>query len=58
MAATATPEFSSPEPSPAFSVKGKEALMDAVEDIVFGSVRRPQYPQFNTLTNYPTRLQA
>ncbi|KAG4410545.1 Amino-acid transporter arg-13 [Cadophora malorum] len=38
MAATATPEFSSPEPSPAFSVKGKEALMDAVEDIVFGSI--------------------
>ncbi|KAL5329633.1 hypothetical protein ACEPPN_003148 [Leptodophora sp. 'Broadleaf-Isolate-01'] len=38
MAATATPEFTSSEASPAFSVKGKEALMDAVEDIVFGSI--------------------
>ncbi len=41
MAATATPDFTSAEPSQTFIVKGKgkEALMDAVEDIVFGSVR-------------------
>ena len=40
MAATATPDFAAAEPSPSFTVKGtgKEALMDAVEDIVFGSV--------------------
>jgi hypothetical protein len=33
----ATPEFVQ-EPSPAIAVKGKEALVEAVEDIVFGSV--------------------
>ncbi|KAL2070931.1 hypothetical protein VTL71DRAFT_13957 [Oculimacula yallundae] len=38
MAAAVTPELTASETSPAFSVKGKEALMDAVEDIVFGSI--------------------
>ncbi|TVY18538.1 Amino-acid transporter arg-13 [Lachnellula arida] len=38
MAATATePEFS-PNNPPAISVKGKEAIVDAMEDIVFGSI--------------------
>ncbi|KAF8856787.1 mitochondrial carrier [Acephala macrosclerotiorum] len=39
MAATTTVEVTpTPQVSPVFTVKGHEALMDAVEDIVFGSI--------------------
>ncbi|CZS89160.1 hypothetical protein WAI453_010372 [Rhynchosporium graminicola] len=38
MATTVNPEFTASEPSPVFKVKGGEALIDAIEDIVFGSI--------------------
>jgi ornithine carrier protein len=38
MATATTADFAAEDP-PALAVKGKEALMDAVEDILFGSVR-------------------
>ncbi|KAI9052812.1 hypothetical protein LZ554_003085 [Drepanopeziza brunnea f. sp. 'monogermtubi'] len=51
MAATVTPEFSNSEAPPTFKNenKGREALMDAVEDIVFGSIaglagKKIEYP--------------
>jgi hypothetical protein len=40
MAAPAIADFQ-PETSTATTVKGKEALMDAMEDILFGSVSHP-----------------
>ncbi|KUJ11283.1 mitochondrial carrier [Mollisia scopiformis] len=36
--ATLTTAEIAPQPTPVFTVKGHEALMDAVEDIVFGSI--------------------
>jgi len=49
MAAATTAEFTSEAP-PALKSKSNQALMDAVEDIVFGSVSHP-YPTHQTLTN-------
>ena len=45
MATTTTTDFTPNPPAPALAVKSKEALMDAAEDIVYGSVRlsRPFY---------------
>jgi ornithine carrier protein len=43
MAAATKPDFAS-EPPPTLSVKGKEAIIDAMEDIVFGSVSAPTPP--------------
>jgi hypothetical protein len=39
MAAAATKTDFSPDNPPALSVKGMEAVIDAMEDTVFGSVR-------------------
>jgi ornithine carrier protein len=40
MAAATTADFTAETP-PALKVKSNQALMDAVEDIVFGSVKHP-----------------
>jgi hypothetical protein len=38
MATATTADFAAEQPPPALAVKGKKALVDAVEDILFGSV--------------------
>jgi hypothetical protein len=46
MAAATTAGFTAETP-PALKVKSNQALMDAVEDIVFGSVNHPSFTPTN-----------
>jgi hypothetical protein len=54
MAAPAIADFP-PETAPAITVKGKEALMDAMEDILFGSVSHPS-PTLPPIFSFQTQL--
>jgi hypothetical protein len=56
MAAMATAEYYDHQSPPVIAVKDKEVVMDAVEDIAFGSVSQPSKNLSSPLT--PLRLLA
>ena len=56
MAVAATKTDYAPDSPPALSLKGKEGVIDAMEDIVFGSVRPPKFDLQKSTSPRPSNL--